>query len=76
MTLFDIQSWKITSSKVSGIHSDDFEELLQTALFKELEPNKFSWAHYSYTEYLAARYVQDQELTGSQNRVCKSGTDF
>jgi hypothetical protein len=41
-------------------------ETLDTGLFTARGPDRLGWAHQTYAEYLAARYLQQQHLTSKQ----------
>ncbi|HDK7161163.1 TPA: hypothetical protein PTV68_000742 [Clostridium botulinum] len=44
----------------------DVEEVLGSALFTEKNHNVYSWAHLSYAEFLAAKFIQQNHFTKKQ----------
>lgn len=44
----------------------DIEEVLGSALFTEKNHNIYSWAHLSYAEFLAAKFIQQNHFTKKQ----------
>ncbi|GEM_PF-3775160 len=44
----------------------DIEEVLGSALFTEKNHNIYSWAHLSYAEFLAAKFIQQNNFTKKQ----------
>ncbi|MBN1054938.1 hypothetical protein DVW05_06190 [Clostridium botulinum] len=44
----------------------DIEEVIGTALFTEKNNNVYSWAHLSYAEFLAAKFIQQNHFTKAQ----------
>ncbi|MGE7094416.1 NACHT domain-containing protein [Lysinibacillus sp. NPDC048646] len=46
--------------------NQEVEEVLGTALFTERNQNEYGWAHLSYAEYLAARFLYKKEFSDEQ----------
>jgi glycosyltransferase involved in cell wall biosynthesis len=49
-----------------SVSEADLLETVRTSLFVRLEENLFGWAHQTFMEYLAARYLLDHQLTAEQ----------
>ncbi len=49
-----------------GYTNEEVEEVLGTALFTERNQNEYGWAHLSYAEFLAARFLHKKEFSDEQ----------
>ncbi|WKT74958.1 NACHT domain-containing protein [Lysinibacillus fusiformis] len=49
-----------------GYTYEEVEEVLGTALFTERNQNEYGWAHLSYAEFLAARFLHKKEFSDEQ----------
>lgn len=48
------------------VNEDDVLEVLRTPLFVAVAPDLYGWAHQTFVEFLAARYVLEHGLTGEE----------
>ncbi len=60
----DVTFHELRTASVDGrtIHDNALDEVLGTALFSSRGPNRMGWAHRTYAEFLAARWVLDSGL--------------
>ncbi|GAA3411240.1 NACHT domain-containing protein [Paenibacillus hodogayensis] len=64
--VLDLRDWPISLRRTLGFSVEDAEEVLRSGLFREFEPMQFNWAHYSYAEFLASRFLLTQQMTVQQ----------
>lgn len=63
--LLELRDWPVNLIQ-NGYSASDAEEVLRSGLFREIRPMHFSWAHYSYAEFLASCFLLKQEMTVEQ----------
>jgi hypothetical protein len=56
----------VVASHESNVSDKSVRETLDTGLFTARGPDRLGWAHQTYAEYLAARYVCEQRFTAKQ----------
>jgi predicted NACHT family NTPase len=57
------------------IGEDDIKEALSTGLFNSRGPQRLGWAHQTYAEFLAAKFVKELVLTKDQKIALVYGSD-
>ena len=62
----DLTGWELVGGERVRVSAADVAEVLGTGLFTSRGPERLGWAHYTYAEFLAARWVWHHQLPAAQ----------
>lgn len=67
--IFNLHDWPFEHQEMIQFLSSDAQEVLRSGLFREFKPLQYTWAHYSYAEFLAAQFLLNYRITVQQLRI-------